>query len=860
MELFKLLGTIAVENAEAKKALNEVSQEGGKTESKLSKAFGVIGKGAAVAGKAIATGLAAGATACVGLATAAIKSYADYEQLVGGSQLLFGDAFGYVEEQAKNAYKTVQMSTNDYLQQVNGFSTGLKTALGGNEQAAAELAHKIVVAEADIVAATGNSAENVQNAFNGIMKSNFTMLDNLQLGITPTKEGFQEVIDKVNEWNTANGEATKYQIDNLADCQAALVDYIEMQGLAGYASNEAAGTIQGSWGMLKGAWSNLLVGFSDPSADLQSLISNVFESATTFAGNLVPRITQVLQGIATSFKTLVPMLAGEIPKLFQEVLPAVVEGAVALIDGIVSALPGVIDAILAALPMLIEGLMTVVDGLIGALPQIMQSIVSALPTLIPQLIDAVTSLVLMLVEMLPQIIQPLVDSLPDIIISIVEALVNNLPALIEGLIQLVMGIVQAIPQIIQGLADATPTIVSLLITAILENLPAIIMGLIQVVMAIVASLPSIFGSLIQGIVGIFQGIWDALKNVFGSLGEWFANLWAGLSKSPAVVAFKDAITAVWNAIKTAISTIINAIKTVITTVWNAIKTAVSTVVDAIKTVITTVWNAIKTTISSVMDGIKNVISTAWNFIKEKIIQPITEAKTKAVKIFNDIKTGIQEKITAVKDKVSEIFSNIKEKISSTVENIKTKVTTVFSNVKEAMEKPINKAKETISGIVDKIKGFFSGMKLDFPKIKLPHFSIKPSGWKIGDLLEGSIPKLSIDWYAKAMKNPMIMTKPTIFGYDAASGQLMGGGEAGSEVVAGTATLMNMIQNAVAEQNGTLNYYLQKIVELLATFFPEQIESFKNMKVQLNTGALVGELVVPMDEALGILSERKGRGI
>ena len=144
-------------------------------------------------------------------------------------------------EKARNAYETVQMSQNDYLQQVNGFATGLKTALGGNVQAAAELADKVITAEADVVAATGNTQEAVQNAFNGIMKSNFTMLDNLQLGIAPTKEGFQQLIDKVNEWNAENGEATAYTIDNLADCQAALVDYIEMQGLAGYAANEAAG-------------------------------------------------------------------------------------------------------------------------------------------------------------------------------------------------------------------------------------------------------------------------------------------------------------------------------------------------------------------------------------------------------------------------------------------------------------------------------------------------------------------------------------------------------------------------------------------------------------------------------------------
>lgn len=123
-------------------------------------------------------GTAAVATAAAGIAAItknAVENYAEYEQLVGGAELMFGEAFDSVMQKSQEAYKTVQMSQNEYLQQVNGFATGLKTALGGNEQAAADLAHKIIKAEADVVAATGNSQEAVQNAFNGIMKSNFTI-------------------------------------------------------------------------------------------------------------------------------------------------------------------------------------------------------------------------------------------------------------------------------------------------------------------------------------------------------------------------------------------------------------------------------------------------------------------------------------------------------------------------------------------------------------------------------------------------------------------------------------------------------------------------------------------------------------
>lgn len=289
--VFELFATISLDTDEYERKLKD-------SENKTSTFADVLK--ANLASGAIIAGVKklAGVVADVG--KAAYTSYARYEQLAGGAQLMFGDAYDFVAEKARNAYKTVQMSQNDYLQQVNGFATGLKTALGGNVQAAAELADKVITAEADVVAATGNTQEAVQNAFNGIMKSNYTMLDNLQLGITPTKEGFQQLIDKVNEWNAENGEATSYTIDNLADCQAALVDYIEMQGLAGYAANEAAGTIEGSTASMKAAWQNLATGMADSNADMEGLTKDFVDSVFTAGENIIPRVQQIATGVGTA--------------------------------------------------------------------------------------------------------------------------------------------------------------------------------------------------------------------------------------------------------------------------------------------------------------------------------------------------------------------------------------------------------------------------------------------------------------------------------------------------------------------------------------------------------------------------------
>ena len=168
MDLFDVAAKISLDTKGYERGLFNAS-------SKTQSFAETLGNGLKTAAKVGAAALTAAATAATALGTAAVKAYADYEQLVGGAKLMFGEAYDFIANKAQNAFATVQMSQNDYLRQVNGFATGLKTALGGNEKAAAELADRIVTAEADIVAATGASQEAIQNAFNGIMKSNYTI-------------------------------------------------------------------------------------------------------------------------------------------------------------------------------------------------------------------------------------------------------------------------------------------------------------------------------------------------------------------------------------------------------------------------------------------------------------------------------------------------------------------------------------------------------------------------------------------------------------------------------------------------------------------------------------------------------------
>lgn len=493
---------------------------GGEAE-KAGKAGGERFSGAfAKAAKIGAAALGASSTAIADITRRSIAAYADYEQLAGGAKLLFGDAYGTVAKNAQEAFATVQMSQNEYLAQVNGFATGLKTALKGNEGAAAELAHNILKAEADVVAATGQTQEAVQNAFNGVMRGNYTMLDNLQIGITPTKAGYQEVIDKVNAWNKTQGKATKYQMGNLADMEAALVDYVAMVGLSDYAQKEAATTITGSLAMTKAAWSNLLTGAADDTADFNALVSGFADSALKFAGNILPRIGQALSGLGQLAASLAPMLSAALPALISEVLPSLLTAGSTMLTTVISSLAGALPTMIkdVAPTLLAAGwqmLSTVVTGVFDAIPDIYgaavalvdelaEDISSNLPTLIPSATEAIMTLATELTS--PESVETILGAATDII----EALA--------------LGILQSIPIVV----ESAPEIISNLALGIRNALPGIGKAAKEILNTMAESLMASLGDLVSVGENLVKGIWKGISGMGGwlrrKLNEWAESL------------------------------------------------------------------------------------------------------------------------------------------------------------------------------------------------------------------------------------------------------------------------------------------------------------------------------------------------
>lgn len=471
---------------ETTRATQEVGDESEKAADKSKKSYEKIGSAAkkalGVITKVAVTASAAASAAVGALTKEAIARFGDYEQLAGGAKLMFGEAYDFIAEKAKTAYKDIQMFQNDYLEQVNGFAIGLKTAMGGDEIGAAKLADRIVTAEADIVAATGNTAENVQNAFNGIMKNNYTMLDNLQIGITPTKEGFQELIDKVNAYKEAQGDATRYTIDNLADCQNALVDYIEMQGLSGYAQAEGADTLQGSMASMTAAWQNMLTGMADPTQDFDELISALIDSVLNFSNNLMPRIMAVLPQMATGIAELAEGILPLIPQTLEDMLPDVISGANSLIAALLDTLSSIADT---AIPIVTDNADEIIDtllsGLISALPRVAGSaadLCTALITAILSNADIITQgavdIITALAKGISDNLDTLIPAVVNAVLTITETLINNTDKLISAAEDIIIGLADGLINSLPILLAKAPQILMELNTALVSAIPDII--------------------------------------------------------------------------------------------------------------------------------------------------------------------------------------------------------------------------------------------------------------------------------------------------------------------------------------------------------------------------------------------------
>ena len=292
MDLFKIFGTISLKGTEDfNKEIDEASNKG----KSLADA---VGKGLETASKIGVAAITAAGAAVGALLKSSIENYAEYEQLVGGVETLFKNSASTVMGYANNAFKAAGLSANDYMSTVTSFSASLLQGLGGDTAKAAEIANLAITDMSDNANKMGTDMAAIQVAYQGFAKQNYTMLDNLKLGYGGTAAEMARLINDSGVLGDTM-EVTAETVNNVSfDKIIEAINVIQTEmGITGTTAKEAASTIQGSVAATKAAWTNLVTGIADENANLDVLIGNFAESASTALGNIVPRIGQVISGI-----------------------------------------------------------------------------------------------------------------------------------------------------------------------------------------------------------------------------------------------------------------------------------------------------------------------------------------------------------------------------------------------------------------------------------------------------------------------------------------------------------------------------------------------------------------------------------
>lgn len=551
------VGTVSLKLAFDSKSLDkDVSSTDEKLQKLGDSTNGVSDKlknGLATAGKvalgAMAAGAAAATGAVVALGKSALDSYANYEQLTGGVETLFGAGGKSLEEYAKsvgksteqvkskydnlilaqtnvensanNAYKTAGMSANQYMETVTSFSASLIGSLNGDTVKASKYADQAITDMSDNANKMGTNMESVETAYQGFAKGQFMLLDNLKLGYGGTKEEMQRLLESASKIS-----GIKYDISSYADITQAIHVIQTQMGITGTTAAEASTTIQGSVGAMKAAWSNLVTGMADNNADIDKLISNFVDSIGTVAENIIPRLQIILQKIPELIIKLAPLLIAQLPVLISTLLPAVITAVTTIFTSIMNILPQLIS--------------TIMTAMINALPMMITAIVNA----IPLFLQAVFEIAMAVVNALPVILEQLVAALPMLITGIINFFIDpgNINQLLIGAVRLFMALVMAIPQIIQALGQAIPQIVQAVFKMLIS--PSFWKTLLKGVAMMLASLfIGIVNLLVAGLNNLISGVTlGAVKNAIpsipsGTVNGWFAMAQGGLATgaTPAIV-------------------------------------------------------------------------------------------------------------------------------------------------------------------------------------------------------------------------------------------------------------------------------------------------------------------------------------
>lgn len=718
MELFKLFGTIAIQNADANEAIDDTTDKASQSENKIGSAFKKIGA-------AVVTYFAVDKIKDFGQAI--VQASAE----VSAEQSAFEQIMGDYSSQAQEKLNSVAEATGVMASRLTPYMTSITAkfkGLGYDIDDATGLAQRGLTLASDAAAFWDKSLDDSMGALNSFINGSYEggeaiglFANDTQLASYAVKQG---IVSETKEWSNldeARKQATRLQYAE---------DMYKLSGATGQAAKEAdqyaniQANLTEKWRQFKAQigepiLQNLVIPAMDKLSGVVDFASQKFEEAQPFIetfGEKILSAKEIASELGTyASETFSPVIEGigdafdrgrELIQPFIDVLGEYLGSGEAAAD-VTNVLKDAIDLAAGIATGLMDGVNGIARGFMDMYTWGQQNvpIVSALGVAFAGLTAAV------LAHNSARIAKKVLDGIETIQIYALIAAENA-------------------HTIATGIATAATTAFSVVVSSL--TIP------IMLVIAAIAALVAIGVLLYQN--------WDTVKEKCGQLKEWLSQKWREIKQG-----ISDAVTGAMNKV------------------------------------------------SETFEGIRNAIS-----------EKVEAAKRLASEKFESIKSAIFEKTQAAKEVVSNTYNEIKETISTKIGEAKESALAIFESIKEGIRERIEGAKEAVGQAIEKIKGFFR-FEWSLPKLKMPHPTVTGSF----SLNPPSVPSFGIEWYKKAMDEPYMFTKPTLFDVNPATGTAKGAGEAGDEVMIGKDTMLNMIRQAVAtEQNGELYLLVELMSELL----------------------------------------------
>ena len=499
------------------------------TQSGLSKIAGAVGSGLATAAKVGVAAVGAAGVAIAGLTKTSIQQFAEYEQLVGGVETLFGQSAQTVVNSANEAFRTAGLSANDYMETVTSFSASLLQGLGGDTAKAAEISNMAITDMADNANKMGTSMESIQNAYQGFAKQNYTMLDNLKLGYGGTQA---EMVRLINDSGIL-GKTIK-NLDGITfDQMIQAIHQVQTNmGITGTTAKEASTTISGSIASMKAAWNNLLTGMSGGTEEfaqnLDSLIDNLVDSiigVENEAGervggvlnNVMPAVEKTLNGIGKLVEGIAPIIAQKLPAIVNTLLPSIASSIVTIVQGAAGIIPTLVTTLTGMLPQILDAgfqiIAALAKGILQNLPQIVEAAVNAITQFVEYLTDHAEEAVNGAIAIIGALARGLIQSLPQLIV----ALGHLLEEMIAALLRRAGEFAQIGWDFIKNLAS----------------------GILQMVGSVGSAIGNVVQTIWNGLIGLGSMGWnwgsDLMSNFIAGIQAWFGNLAATVRNVAATV-------------------------------------------------------------------------------------------------------------------------------------------------------------------------------------------------------------------------------------------------------------------------------------------------------------------------------------